>query len=344
VVSTSSDLREIKLEVTYRCPLTCIHCSSDATPTSALEMTLEDCSRILEEAAKMDVGEVAFSGGEPLIWSALDKMVGQASAGDMQVGLYTSGNVSSVRERLEALRDAGLHRVVFSIFGASGEVHDKITRVSGSYRETRKAIAAAVDCDLRTELHFVPMSSNLNELDEIAVASQAWGVRQISVLRLVPQGRGSLIRSQLLNRLENLQLERMIQQLRSRGVKVRTGSPYNFLMLNDQPKCSSGIDRLIVGPDLRIYPCDAFKQVKAEELVGTLDLSSLKERSLAECWRDSPFLAAVRGHLNSGFVEPCASCGALPRCLSGCLAQKVIEGGVLERKPDPMCLMTQREV
>lgn len=343
-MNSRSDLQEIKLEVTYRCPLTCIHCSSDAAPSSILEMSPEHCVRILEEAAEMDVEHVAFSGGEPLAWSALDDAVDQASAGGMRVCLYTSGNVPSVKEQLRSLKEKGLDRVVFSIFGSSAEIHDKVTRVDGSYRRTLKAIAAAVDCDLVADLHFVPMSSNFRELEEIAIASQDWGIRQISVLRLVPQGRGSLIRGQLLNQLENIQLRRMVQQLRSKGFKIRTGSPYNFLLLNDQPKCSSGIDRLIIGPDLRIYPCDAFKQVRAAELVGTLDLSSLENRSLAECWRRSPFLVAVRNHVTSQFVEPCASCEALPKCHSGCLAQKVIQTGCLGRGPDPMCLMKQREV
>jgi len=112
-----------------------------------------------------------------------------------------------------------------------------------------------------------------------------------------------------------------------------------FLLLNDQPKCSSGIDRLFIGPDLRIYPCDAFKQIKAEELVGTIKLSQLKDVGLKECWESSPFLEAVREYLTTDFVEPCASCHVLEKCLSGCLAHKVIANGNFEKRPDPDCLL-----
>ena len=45
-------LQEIKLEVTYRCPLTCIHFSSDAMPSSSIEMKRKDCLQILEEVVK----------------------------------------------------------------------------------------------------------------------------------------------------------------------------------------------------------------------------------------------------------------------------------------------------
>ena len=74
------------------------------------------------------------------------------------------------------------------------------------------------------------------------------------------------------------------------------GSPFNYLLLDDSPHCFSGIDRLIVGPDQRVFPCDAFKQVQAEELVGTNDLSVLSATcSLAQCWDNSPFLLSSSG-------------------------------------------------
>jgi radical SAM protein with 4Fe4S-binding SPASM domain len=141
-----------------------------------------------------------------------------------------------------------------------------------------------------------------------------------------------------MSKAQNLELRRMIKSLRTNGHNIRTGSPYNFLMVNQEVCCPSGIDRLIVGPDLRIYPCDAFKQVKAEGLVGTLDYSTLDGRSLRECWDRSPFLEAVRKYLTTPFADECASCRALEWCASGCLAQKVLASGDMRKQPDPDCI------
>lgn len=228
---------------------------------------------------------------------------------------------------------------VFSVFGATAEGHEQITRKPGSYQMTRSAISTALECNLEVELHFVPLDWNFAQLSEVAEAANKWGVSRVSVLRFVPQGRGSLISAHVLNRMQNIQLKKTIEELRSQGYCTRTGSPYNFLMLNEQPRCASGIDRLIVGPDLRIYPCDAFKQIRAEELAGTVQFSILENHSLSDCWCNSPYLNAVRRHLSTPFEEPCYSCNARSKCLSGCLAQKVIEYGQLVKKPDPMCLM-----
>jgi MoaA/NifB/PqqE/SkfB family radical SAM enzyme len=176
------------------------------------------------------------------------------------------------------------------LFGADRVVHERITRIRGSFAKTQAAIAAATECGLEAELHFVPLANNYQELERLVSYARAAGISRISVLRFVPQGRGTLIQNHALNRMQNIELRRSIIRLRSQGNDIRTGSPYNFLMLNDQPKCSSAIDRLIIGPDLRIYPCDAFKQVSAEELVGTLHLSTLRGNSLVDCWENSPFL------------------------------------------------------
>lgn len=332
-------LNEFKIEVTYRCPLSCIHCSSDATPTSKREIQKEKCQPIIKKAMSMGAKEVAFSGGEPLIWPPLYQVIDDSVQGGLDVVIYTSGNISDVDRRMRELSNLGVSTCIFSIFGSNPTEHERITRIKGSFLKTKQAINEANAVDLQTELHFVPLSTNYTDLEAIAVLSREWGISRISILRFVPQGRGLLIRKRILNRLQNIQLKRTIEKLRSQGFDIRTGSPYNFLMLNDQPKCCSGIDRLIIGPDLRIFPCDAFKQIKAEELVGTLELSSLNGNSLSECWEHSPFLEAVREYLTTDFAEPCVSCQSLEQCLSGCLAQKVIANGNLKKSPDPLCLM-----
>ena len=273
------------------------------------------------------------------MWDGIEEAVGLANNGGLKVGIYTSGNVDSIPRKLKRIRALGVTKCVFSIFGKSANSHESVTRISGSFDKTIEAIKTALQTGIRAELHFVPMSNNYCELEDIAVLGNKLGISRISVLRFVPQGRGLLLRKRVLNRLQNLSLKKIIERLRKHGFEIRTGSPYNFLMLNDQPKCSSGIDRLIIGPDLRIYPCDAFKQIKAEEVVGTLAKSSLHETSLRTCWEGSLFLKAVRDYLTTPFSKKCSSCKALAKCLSGCLAQKVLIKGDFRKQPDPDCLL-----
>ena len=101
---------------------------------------------------------------------------------------------------------------------------------------------------LSTELHFVPLSCNYTELVPLAILARELGINAISVLRFVPQGRGREIESQKLNADQNRLLKVNIESLRKDGYNIRTGSPYNFLLLNDQPQCCAGIDRMTILP------------------------------------------------------------------------------------------------
>ena len=332
-------LKECKIEVTYKCPLACVHCSSDATPENTTEISKEKCLTIIQDAVSLGAKEISFSGGEPLQWNGIEEAVALSSSNGIDVSIYSSGNMVHQKERMKSLTSCGTARIVFSIFGSVALSHETVTRTRGSFNKTLGSIEAAKDVGLKTELHFVPLSMNYRELPKVFDLATVLGINVVSVLRFVPQGRGHLIRNYSLDRLQNLELKRIIETARNDGLIIRTGSPFNFLLLNDQPKCTSGIDRVIIAPDLRIYPCDAFKQIKAEELVGTLDYSKLDRWSLRECWERSPFLGAIREYLTTNFQEPCLSCSKLEMCLSGCLAQKVLVAGDLRKQPDPMCIM-----
>lgn len=332
------NLKEFKIEVTYRCNLSCVHCSSDARPSNLLEMTRDDCLRILGDAAKMGAKDVALSGGEPLLWPHVFGVAEAATKLGLKVTIYTSGNAKNFRQKANRLHTFGVSRFIFSIFGATAVGHERITRKAGSFERTKAAMRDALAVGLATELHFVPMSSNHRDLSDVAHLARQLGASRVSVLRLVPQGRAALVQDRALNRIQNIELRRQIQNLRKAGHDIRTGSPYNFLMLNDAPTCCAAIDRLIIAPDLRLYPCDAFKRIGASELVKTEDWSCLAGTSLSDCWKKSPYLEAVRTYLTTDFKPPCDSCKLLEKCLSGCLAQKIIAYRTLDKKPDPDCL------
>jgi radical SAM protein with 4Fe4S-binding SPASM domain len=336
--STPFKLREFKIEVTYHCNLNCLHCSSDARPSNPLEMSRDDCRRILEEAKTMGAKEVAFSGGEPLGWQHLGNSVSLAMNLGFRITIYTSGITDNFKLKAKDMHKIGVERFIFSLFGGTASTHERITRVLGSFNVTKEAIIAAKEIGLKTELHFVPMSTNYRELRDVAILAQQSGVSVVSVLRLVPQGRAALLSGRILNRIQNLELKTIIQDLRNSGLTIRLGSPYNILMLNEKPGCWAAIDRLIIGPDLKVYPCDAFKRINAEELVENDPWSNLHKSSLIDCWNKSPYFEVVRTYLTTDFEDPCASCGFLEKCLSGCLAQKTVAEGTLKKCPDPDCL------
>jgi radical SAM protein with 4Fe4S-binding SPASM domain len=186
----------------------------------------------------------------------------------------------------------------------------------------------------------VALASNYKKLVGIAETAQANGVKRVSVLRFVPQGRGLLIcNHDTLNKSQNLELKNIILDLRNNGFDIRTGSPFNVLLLNTNPKCMAAQDRFIIAPDLNIYPCDAFKQISCKNISPNDRYSNLNEHTVVECWDQSKYFELVRNAILSIPSEPCQSCKNHNLCLAGCLAQKYLYYSSLNKNPDPACLI-----
>lgn len=331
---TEYALKEIKFELTYRCLLNCIHCSSEADILGC-EMSYDAATDILNQAIRMNVREISFSGGEPLLWQKFPEIASLATSAGIYTQVYSSGNIPDVTI-FDEIKTA-IRTVIFSIYSADHEFHDRITKVKGSFEKVISAAKKAKQVGLNVEFHFVPLKTNYDHLPCLINYAKTIGVSKISILRFVPQGRGKAVSILALNTQENLNLKKTIET-NDGNVQLRTGSPYNFLMVNQNPKCNAGIDRLTITPDLHIYPCDAFKQVMAREIVGSDECSRLDNWSLKDCWSMSPYLEAIRSLHLKPFERPCNNCTLIKSCLSGCMAQKYLAHGRLHKGPDPMCI------
>lgn len=335
-------LREVKIEVTHDCMLKCVHCSSMAQSSTGRVMDWPTCKRILSEAAAMGVEEVSFSGGEPLLWKKIVNAVELSTSLGMRAFIYTTGIAPNAEGIIDQLKVAGLSRAMFSIFGEDAAAHELITVTSGSYIKTLAAAKYFIDIGVDAEFHFVPLTSTYKALTSIANKARSMGVKRVSVLRLVPQGRGVAIKDTQLSHAQNVELRKIINDLRSEDHDIRVGSPYNFLMLRKKPQCLSGIDRLTVTPDSKIYPCDAFKQISPGRLNICEDYSDLDKNSLQDCWDNSPYLGVIRDYLMTDFADDCSKCKKLKECLSGCMAQKFYKFGNLKKCADPMCMLQKQ--
>ena len=128
-------LRDLKIEVTHRCTLACIH---SLQRCEAQKIASRCVSRIASESSQRRQvwasRPLAFSGGEPLVWRSLDRAVAASARCGMKVTVYTAGNVDHFATTVSTLKAAGLSRCVFSIFGRSAFAHERVTRFPGEFQ------------------------------------------------------------------------------------------------------------------------------------------------------------------------------------------------------------------
>src|SRR4051812_29391278 len=111
-------------ELTYECPLHCPYCSNPVERTADV-LDVETWERVLDQAGELGVVQLHLTGGEPLRYRELERLVARGRALDLYVNLITSG-VPLARERFEALAAAGLDHVQLSFQHADRELADRI--------------------------------------------------------------------------------------------------------------------------------------------------------------------------------------------------------------------------
>ena len=115
-------LRDLRISVTDRCNFRCPYCmpaelygeSYKFLPKSQV-MTFEEITRMAGIFVGLGVTKLRLTGGEPLVRTELEKLVGMLSSinGVKDIAMTTNGYL--LAKHAQALKDAGLHRVTVSL-------------------------------------------------------------------------------------------------------------------------------------------------------------------------------------------------------------------------------------
>jgi PqqA peptide cyclase len=302
----------LHIEVTGACPFDCPSCYLERNPAAGLSW--ERLRTVLQQAINIGVLQIAFGGGEPLGCEHLEAAVALAAGHGLGVSVTTSG-FGATTAQLSRLRTAGLDHLQVSL------------PEQASTRDTRlgdapwAAIAAARAVGLSTGANVVASSPALGELPAIAARALRGGAGTFNLLRPKPVARdqqGWFER----NRLRGddwRQLAAAIGRIRSELPEIRLTldsalSPVvGLLAPQHRPRpaagCAAGRRFAAVDRDGRFKPCSHLQ-------------GSEEATSLAEYWRASPALAALR-RLEETVAPGCRACPDL----GGCRGCRAIAGG-----------------
>lgn len=329
--------RELRIEVTHDCPLQCLHCSACSSTGDPLQLPPERVVSVINEFVAMGGEKVVITGGEPLVYAGLMRVLWASKASGARPILFTSGitrNGKACRcinaEEMMRLKPL-LSRIVFSVYSASKEKHDQITQVDNSLAMTLDAVRMAVSHGIPTDIHFVPMKINYEDLLAVADIGYSQGVQTIRVLRFVPHGRAEDHVEDLLPSVEDYRaFAQVVEATRSRypGL-IHVGAAFDGLITNVSSTCSAATSKIVVTADGLVAPCDGFKNFDNPGNPWNINL-----KSLWDIYANSPLLRRVRAVKNCQVIgKPNVKTSA---SWSGCMAQKsLVSGYVTKTEPDP---------
>ncbi|GAA3822903.1 pyrroloquinoline quinone biosynthesis protein PqqE [Sphaerisporangium flaviroseum] len=321
-------------ELTHACPLHCPYCSNPLELVGrSRELSTEDWTRVMAEAAALGVVHAHLSGGEPLLRADLAAIVTAAEGAGIYTQLVTSG-VGLHRSRMDELAGAGLRSVQLSVQDATAGASDLLAGAR-SFAAKERAALAIRESGLPFGLNVVLHRHNLDSIDEIIALGVAWGAERVELANTQFYGWALRNRGALLPTRDQLRrAEDRVGVWRARlagQVELIWVVPDYFEGVPKPCMGGWGAVSLTVAPDGAVLPCPG-----AYALPG-LAFPNVRDRALRWIWENSEAFNAYRG--TAWMSGPCAGCPRRDVDFGGCRCQAYAITGRPERT-DPACSLS----
>ena len=169
------------------------------------------------------------------------------------------------RDLLVKLKELGLDKIVFDYQAYLYETdHALMGRKEENRQALLKSLITAASIGLEVDIHFVPMKPNYSEIIDILEMLEIAGIKNISILNFIPQGRGKDNQDDL--QLTNQELTEFFGLL-EKGKQIYSGNIRLGITLqgDNTHKCNAGLEKLDIKFDGTVLPCPAFKEITSEE-------------------------------------------------------------------------------
>lgn len=327
--------RTVYWECTERCNFQCVHCYSESGPQGkAAELPVPLVLALLKELGTHGTEFLSIGGGEPLMYPDLPLVISTARAEGLEVEVTTNGSLAS-STRIARLKESGLRFVQLSLDGATAGTFESI-RKGGRFEQVLENSHDLAEAFTLT-VSAVALPENLDELPALIDLAKGMGASYFRVIPLMPSGRGRTVPTpsaaqmraihELVRDRQRTESDIVVQFNENVLDPRRKNIPW---MPDNHYGCPAGRTTCGIDAAGNVYPCSFMQDPRF--IAG-----NVRDRPLAEIWRDSDVLRAIRevSHLE----EPCGSCVFLATCRGGCRASAALSSEGNLAASDPLCAL-----
>lgn len=303
----------VQMDLTYRCNERCEHCYLDHDDHG--EMTFAEICSVLRQLSDAGTLFLTLSGGEVLLRPDFFDIVAYARGLQFCVRLKTNG-VLMGREQADRLHALGIHEVQVSLYSHRAEVHDRITKVAGSFTRSVDGIATMKAAGLNVVIANVLMQSNFQDYRGVRELAARLGVACTLDPTVTPRMDGD--RGLLALGVSADQLRETFHDPDLVGpIDALCASPSGADEdVSEALPCSAGHSACYVSPYGDVFPCVQFP----------LPTGNIREHTFHDIWHHSPAFAEVRS-IRVGDLTTCAGCSHVGSC-TRCPGLAYMEGSM----------------
>lgn len=303
-LNTLSSPLMVSMILTQQCQLNCCFCSQGGAKCQDMDLLL--AKRILRDLAEIGVGQIGFTGGEPLLYPHLEEIILFGADLGFSMSLITNGLLldrfieSSI---LNCVKTIGI-----SLHGKQ-DVHDRITGMPGSYNIVKKNLLCVRRRypDHKLTLNFTYSNQNDAPAELESVLNLAYEINAtVNVARINEKGR-SLTKdfySDVNGMLEN------VDRHHKNGVAINVGNCIPHCIVNERYRylvhgCSAGVSFCAIDSDAKVKLCPT----------ADFSLGDLNTTPFMEIWNSS---LMHRYRSLDWLPLKCGVCKEILKCFGAC--------------------------
>ncbi len=324
---------DFTLEITARCNNNCRHCYINLPAGNREardnELSVEEIGGIADQAVDLGALWCLISGGEPLLRRDFAEIYLMLKRKGLLISVFTNACLVT-EEHVALFKRYPPQDVEVTVYGATQETYERVTRRPGSYAAFRRGLDLLLASGVKLRLKAMALRSNIHELPAIAAfcrerASGSFRFDPLLHLRYDgdPQ-RNEEMRSERLSPAQIVAIEQADDERASalqRGCDSLVFPEYTGPVCDHLFQCGAGLASFAVSYDgiFRLCP----------DLWHPDCIYDLRQGSLAEAWYD--FVPRVRDMRSDDpqFLSQCRRCSIKNLCM-WCPAHAHLETGALD--------------
>ena len=272
-------LMHLELSVTKICPYRCVYCYREKEVEENEQLTINDLSAAVKDAAELGAKSIVLTGGEPLCPASLQRTIKMAKLAKKEgfelVTVPTNGFFDE--DTVEKIKDS-VDSLAIKLDTYTPQKYEKMVGLKGSLARVLDTIEYASKRVPYVSANMTVMKDNLHDVEGTAKLAFSRGAARLKVTPLYPAGRARKMA------LSMKELEILHKQLEKE--KKEYGRRVFSPLLQYNLRCSAGISDACIFEDGIISTC--------RYMHNTLPLGRIPDDGLGDVWKRNDFLMKLR--------------------------------------------------
>ncbi len=152
------------VEVCHTCNENCVHCCLNEHKSKGLQFYQYE--KLFDQMVEASTLFVILTGGEPFMRPDFMDMVRSAREHHLSVTIFTNGTLLT-KKLIWELKKLFVQEVHVSLYSAFPEIHDGITKITGSFKKSLRALKWLVKAGITTRIKCPLMNKNISGVDNL---------------------------------------------------------------------------------------------------------------------------------------------------------------------------------